>query len=130
MGFRNGAYATVWEAKSISETHTKLKISISRKDSRTDEYVNDFTGFVDCFGTAVAKKAALLQERSRIKLGECDVSTSYNKEKKIGYTNFKMFSFDDAEFSNNTQSQNTEDPSQSVDVDGGEVDDSNGKLPF
>lgn len=131
MGFRNGAYAKVWEVTSVSATHTKLKMSISRKNKQTDEYEDDFSGFVSCFGTAVAAQAARLDNGARIKLGECDVSTSYNKEKKIGYTNFKLFSFESAEFnSTSTSAQPEGDPAPPTPVDDGELDDSTGRLPF
>lgn len=130
MGFRNGAYAKVWEVTSVSPTHTKLKMSVSRKNKQTDEYEDDFSGFVSCFGTAVASQAARLSNGARIKLGECDVSTSYNKEKKIGYTNFKLFSFEDAEFDSTTTTSSGGDPTPPTPVDDGEVDDSTGRLPF
>jgi hypothetical protein len=65
-----------------------------------------------------------LKEGSRIKLGDCDVTTKYDKEKKTSYTNFKVFSFDDA--SENSASANTSEPETSV--DDGEVE--GGELPF
>ena len=124
MGFRTGAYAKVWEVTPMSDTSTKLRISVSRKNKQTGEYEQDFSGFVLCIGTAAAGNALKLQEGSRIKLGDCDVSTKYDAEKKITYTNFKLFSFEteDGESSpaNNTEPQPT--------VDEGEIDDS--RLPF
>lgn len=38
MGFRNGAFAKVWEVTPVSDTSTKLRISISRKNKQTNEY--------------------------------------------------------------------------------------------
>jgi len=46
MGFRQGAYATVWEVESITDTMTKARISVSRKNKDTDQYEQDFGGFV------------------------------------------------------------------------------------
>lgn len=156
MGFRSGAYATVWESKSISPSHTKLKISISYKDKNTGEYTQDFSGFVSVFGTSAAAGAAQLMERSRIKLGDCDVSTTYDKERQIGYTNFKIFSFENlnqggsyggnqsgnqgggtqyggqqqgGNYGGQTQN-NYSDPSANQGVDSGVVDDSQERLPF
>ena len=43
---------------------------------------------------AAAGKAAKLHEGDRIKLGDVDVSTFYNKEKQTEYTTFKVFSFE------------------------------------
>lgn len=97
MGFRTGAYAKVWDVMPMSDTCTKLRISISRKNKQTGEYEQDFTGFVLCIGTAAAQKATHLSEGARIKLGDCDVSTKYDAEKKMNYTNFKVFSFDNLE---------------------------------
>lgn len=122
MGFRTGAYAKVWEVKPVSDTLTKLRISISKKNKQSGEYEQDFADFVAAIGTAAAKKAAGLKEGDKIKLGDVDVSNSYNKEKGIKYTNFKLFSF---EIDGGT-------PAPAYDpvpvVDDGELDDSH--LPF
>lgn len=94
MGFRTGAYAKIWEVTPMSDTSTKVRLSVSRKNKQTNEYEQDFSGFVLAIGTAAAKKAACLKEGERIKLGDVDVTTKYDKEKKVTYTNFKMFSFE------------------------------------
>ena len=62
MGFRTGAFAKVWEVTPMSDTSTKLRMSISRKNKKTDEYEQDFSGFVLAIGTAAASKAARLKE--------------------------------------------------------------------
>lgn len=127
MGFRTGAYAKVWEVNPMSDTSTKLRVSISRKNKKTDEYEQDFSGFVLAIGTAAASKAARLKEGDRIKLGDVDVSTKYDKEKKVTYTNFKMFSFDaDGESPAPSRSAPPDEPQPSV--GDGELDDS--RLPF
>lgn len=124
MGFRTGAYAKVWEVTPMSDTSTKVRLSVSRKNKQTGEYEQDFSGFVLCIGTAAAGNALKLKEGSRIKLGDCDVSTKYDAEKKITYTNFKLFSFEDAD-SEGAQTDNT---ALQPTVDEGELDDS--RLPF
>ena len=123
MGFRAGSYAKVWAVEPKSDTNTTLRISISRKNKQTGEYEQDFSGFVSFVGTAAAKKAACLKEGDRIKLGDVDVTTSYNSEKKITYTNFKCFNFD---VESSTQDTASSEP-QPV-VDSGELDDD--RLPF
>lgn len=123
MGFRTGSYAKVWAVEPKSDTNTTVRISISRKNKQTGEYEQDFSGFVSFVGTATAKKAACLKEGDRIKLGDIDVTTSYNAEKKITYTNFKCFSFETEETNTTT---NTSEPQP--EVDSGEVDDD--RLPF
>lgn len=97
MGFKQGAFATVWEVEPKSDRWTKIRVSISRKNKDTDEYEEEFSGFIDCIGSTCAPKAAKLQRRDRIKLGNVDVTTQYNKERGVTYTNFKMTSFDRAD---------------------------------
>lgn len=125
MGFRTGAYAKIWKVEPFSDTSTKLRISISRKNKQSGEYEQDFSGFVSAIGTAAAKKAACLKEGDKIKLGDVDVTTSYNKDKNITYTNYKIFSFDLEENSDAAPKATTE-PQPSV--DSGEIDDA--RLPF
>lgn len=83
MGFRTGAYAKVWEVSPMSDTSTKVRMSVSRKNKQSGEYEQDFSGFVLCIGTAAAKKAAQLHEGSRIKIGDCDVTTKYDEQKRL-----------------------------------------------
>ena len=125
MGFRTGAFAKIWEVKPFSDTSVKLRLSISRKNKATQEYEQDFSGYVNAVGTAAAKKAAGLKEGDRIKIGDVDVTTKYDPEKKVTYTNFKIFSFEMADDAANAVATTTE--PQSV-VDAGEIDDS--RLPF
>lgn len=124
MGFRTGSYAKVWAVEPKSDTNTTVRLSISRKDKQTGEYTQDFSGFVSFVGTAAAKKAACLTEGARIKLGDVDVTTNYNSEKKITYTNFKVFNFEIEGGANSSVANSDPQP----EVDSGEVDDS--RLPF
>ena len=86
MGFRKESYATVWEVEPVSDTMTKGRISISRKNKNTGEYETDFSGFVSFVGTASAKKASLLKEKDRIRLGDVDVTNRYDKKNGVTYT--------------------------------------------
>ena len=94
MGFRKDSYATVWSTERVSDTLTKGRISVSRKDKQSGEYAQDFSGFVSFVGTACAKKAVGLKERDRIRLGDVDVTTRYDKAKNTTYTNFLIFAFE------------------------------------
>lgn len=84
----------VWSVEEVSGTQTKGRISISYKNKQTDQYEQDFSGFVTFVGTACAKKALGLKEKTRIKLGDVDVTNRWDAKTKKEYTNFKVFSFD------------------------------------
>lgn len=127
MGFRKGAYCTVWSVEQISNTMTKVKLSISRKDKNTDQYVTDFSGFATFTGTAAATKALALKEKDRIKLDDVDVSSKWDEEKKVMYYNFKVFSFDMADGSG-SRGGSPQPSSPQPQVDSGVLDDS--RLPF
>ena len=124
MGFRKESYATVWEVEPVSDTLTKGRISIRRKNKQTGDYETDFSGFVSFVGTVAAKNATQLKEKDRIKLGDVDVTNRYDTEKKVTYTNYKIFSF---EKQDDTTPATGAEKMQST-VDNGEVDDS--RLPF
>lgn len=127
MGFRTGAYAKIWEVSPFSDTSVKLRLSISRKNKQTGEYEQDFSGFVNAIGTAAAKKAACLKEGDTIKLGDVDVTTKYDKEKKVTYTNYKIFSFE-VDNGTSVSEPKTASNEPQPEVDGGDADDA--RLPF
>ena len=93
-GFRKGSFATVWKVEPKSDKWTKIRINISRKNKDTGDWEEEFSGFVECLGTACASKAAKLKERDRIRLGDVDVTTRYDKASNTTYTNFKMTDFE------------------------------------
>lgn len=97
MGFKNGAFATVWQVDPDTDNHTKIQISINRKVKETGEYKTEFNGFVDCWGRNAALKAADLKKGDRIQLGSCDVTNSYNKETGKSYVYYKVFAFEMAD---------------------------------
>jgi hypothetical protein len=110
MGFRNGAYATIWEVKAGKGNYSDVRLSISKKNKQTDQYETDFSGFVRFIGTA-HQNAGSLKEKDRIKIGDCEVTNSYDKEKKVTYTNFAVFSFEDVNGNNNSSSSKPKDDS-------------------
>lgn len=135
MGFRDGAYAMVASGrdkdgnainpvKPMGASWTKVRLYISKKDKETGEYVPEFSGICDFYGTANAKKALSLKDKDRIKLDGTDVTVTYNKETKKTYTNFKVFGF---EKQDGAQKPDAVERIQAA-VDDGEVDDS--RLPF
>lgn len=46
MGFRTGAFAKIWEVTPMSDTSTKLRMSVSRKNKQSGEYSNPVLGTV------------------------------------------------------------------------------------
>lgn len=94
MGFRSGAFCKVWSVEKVSDVNTKLRISISRKNKKTDLYEQEFSGFVSVVGEASAQAAARLTEGARIKLGDVDVKTKYDGVRKMVFYNFFVFSFE------------------------------------
>lgn len=94
MGFRQNSWATIWSVEQMSDTATKVRLSISHKNKQTGEYEDDFSGFVMFYGTATAAKAARLRERDRIRLGDVDCRSKYVAEKNTTYYNFNVYSFE------------------------------------
>lgn len=96
MGFREGAFAKVWEVKpNPSGKSTSVRLSISKKIAE-GQYEEDFSGYVNFIATA-NKMAATLEKGDRIKLGGVDVSSNYNRTTKERTVSFKVFSFEMAD---------------------------------
>lgn len=96
MGFRTGAFCKIWDVTPVSDRKVKLRVSISRKD-KEGEYVQEFSDFPVCLGTACAKQASRLKKGDVIKLGDVDVSNRYSKDTGKTYYDFKIFSFEKAD---------------------------------
>ena len=131
MGFRKGAWATVFDVRDGKGNFKSVRIAISRKN-KDGEYENDFSGYVTFFGTAAAK-ADRLKERDRIQLGDVDVGNFYDKEKNITYTNYKVFDFDYADEAGSSAPAGAGkgNPKANFDVDAGtEGENDEDGLPF
>ncbi len=120
MGFRKGAYATVWEIEVINTNLVKARIAISHKDKETDKYIQDFGGYITFAGTAAAGKALKLKEKDRIRLGDVDVITKSDKDKEKWYTNFYVYSFESPYELNSQRSE----------IDAGAVKSGENKIKF
>lgn len=96
---------------------TKVQLSISKKNKETGNYETDFSGFVNFVGHA-HNKAAKINEGDRVKIGNCDVTTKYNKDKKITYTNYAVFDFEPV---NSVASAPQEDSGEYTENDGGDL---------
>ena len=121
MGFRDGAYATVWEVTEQGNGFSRVRLSTSRKNKETGKYTTDFSGFVNLVATAHKDIRKILDALSdydycRIKIGGCDVSNRYDKEKEREYTNFTIFSFemsDSSSSSENSKEDSSKKPTRS-----------------
>ena len=105
MGFRQDArFAKVWEIENKGNYHV-VSLSTSKKNKATGEYETDFSSkFVRFIGTA-HNEASNLKVGDTIKIGSCEVTNSYDKEKKTTYTNYLVYSFEkEGENSGNNQS--------------------------
>ena len=89
MSFRTRAWAKIWSIER-NEKSTKVRISTSRKVN--DKYEQDFSGFVTLAGTA-HKEAANLKAGDTFQIGDCEVTSRYDKEKKKEFINFAIYSF-------------------------------------
>ena len=92
MGFRNDAYATVWDISETKSGGHALRLSISRKD-KDGTYKQDFSGSCFLYGDA-AEKADKLQRRDRIKLLRTDVTNVYNKDTQTEKVFYKVYDFE------------------------------------
>lgn len=105
-GFRAGAYAKVWQIEKKSDKIVNIRISISEKDKRTNEYKQTFSGWVSILGLEAATKAVnQIHDGDRIRLGIVDVYNSYDKVTKATTTQYKCFSFDTEEEANESIAQ-------------------------
>jgi len=119
MGFRNGAYAKVWEVRpNDSGKSTSVRLSISRKVG--DGYEEEFSGYAAFIATA-NDRVATLKAGDRIKLGDVDVSSKYNPDKREKTFSFKVFSFEMADGAQGT-ARKKDNPLDAIE-DGGLPDD-------
>lgn len=96
MAFRDNAYATVWETRTIKGPSLLVRLSTSYKDKKTDQYISDFSEYVFFSGDA-AKKAAKLKEKDRIRLLQTSVTSRWDKDKKVNHYTFNVWDFEMAD---------------------------------
>lgn len=106
MGIRNGAYATVWEAKPGKGNYMDVRLSTSKKNKQTDTYETDFSGWARFIGKANDLK---LSERTRVQLKEVEVTNHYDKEKNQTFWNVAVF---DAEVCDYNAPKSEKEPEQ------------------
>lgn len=92
MGLRTGAFATIWSVENKGN-FSNVRVSTSKKNKTTGAYEQDFSGYLRFIGEA-HRNVASLKEKDRIKIGEFEVTTNYDAAKKITYTNYAVFTFE------------------------------------
>lgn len=122
MGFRTGAYATVWEVSQGKGNYLRARVSIERKKP-DGTYEQEFGGYCLLIGTAKAK-GEKLKTKDRIKLGEVDTTNRYDKEAQKEYYAHKIFDFEIVSSKNSQNAGNRDGSTWS-----GEHEDDN-SLPF
>lgn len=96
MGFRSGSYAKIWEVKPLESGKTTLvQLSISKKDKESGEYKQEFSGNTFFVGEANQKARKTLIKGARVKLEDCDVRSTYDKEKKETHYSFTVWKYSD-----------------------------------
>ena len=133
MGFRTNAYAKVWKIEKGNGNFYNAEMSVSHKNKETGNYETDWANkFVRLVGKA-ATQAESISSGDTVRIGDCDVTNKWDKEKKIMYTNYVIFSFNDTE-NNSAPAQKpgkaappAEDPFAALDQGGA---DDVGELPF
>ena len=93
MGLKVGCIATIWQVEPKVK-YINLMFSKSKKNKDTNAYETDFSGFANFVGQANAE-AAKLKEKDRVKVEEFEVTTKYDAEKKVTYTNYSVFKISD-----------------------------------
>lgn len=116
MGFRSGAYASVFSVKRGQGNFYDVNITTSHKDRSSGNYVRDFGAYVRFVGDAANVVAKLDGKNSkdnggrplaRIKLGDIDTTNTYNAAKGITYTNHVVFSCEEVDGSSVGGGNNT-----------------------
>lgn len=103
MSFKTNSFAKCWQIQPGKGNFTNVRLSTSRKNRDTGAYEQDFSGYVMFIGNAHAK-AQKLKEGDRIRLGEVDVTTNYDKQRQKEYVNYRCFSFEMADEAGNAAS--------------------------
>lgn len=101
MGFGTGKFAHIWKLENKGNYHV-AEMSTSKKNKETEQYETDWANkFVRLVGTA-HQQADSLDISKNVKIGACEVTNKYDKEKNTTYTNYVIFGFEDV---NNGSSQ-------------------------
>lgn len=88
MGFGNGAYAKIKSVIKSTDKVTECKITISKKNPKTQQYELQFAGYVKFIGKAHLQRP---MENQRIKIVNCDVTNAYVKNGVLEFNQKPVF---------------------------------------
>lgn len=111
MGFRQGSFCKIWKLENKGNYHV-AEISTSKKmkdksgkeivENGKTKYETDWSNkFVRLVGTSHSQ-AESMDTSKNVKIGACEVTNKWDKEKGIMYTNYVIFAFEDSENNGNT----------------------------
>ena len=107
MGFRQDArFVKVWEVENKGNYHI-VSLSTSKKNKDTNEYETDFSSKFVRFIDTAHTLASDLKKGDTIKIGSCEVTNKYDKDKNTTYTNYLVYSFEKEGDNNNSNNQST-----------------------
>lgn len=94
--FGNGSWVKIWKCEKGNGNYYIANMTTSKK-GQDGKYEQDWgDGRVRLVGTA-AKQAEKIKNGDRMQIENCGVTNTYNKEKKIVYTNYVVFAFTNSE---------------------------------
>lgn len=97
--FSVGSYLKLWEEKRRADKYVDFQCSTSRKNQEGN-YETDFSSIVRFVGKAF-NQVKNAQPKDSFKILQCGVTNTYDKEKKVTYTNYVVF---EVEAGNNNSS--------------------------
>ena len=104
--FSNNAYVKIWKIEKGNGNYFTAQMSTSTKNMG-GEYEKDWSdGRVRLVGNA-AKQAEKISAGDTRQIASCGVTNRYDKDKKITYTNYTIFSFVDDNTQNSKQQGKT-----------------------
>jgi len=117
MGFKQGGFAKIWKLENKGNYHV-AEMSTSKKNKNTDQYETDWSNkFVRLVGTA-HNQADKLDITHNVKIGACEVTNKYDKDKNTTYTNYVVFGFEENDKKENGTKNTTPKPDPSAKTDG------------
>lgn len=104
MGFGTGKFTHIWKIENKGNYHV-AEMSTSKKNKDTDQYETDWSNkFVRLVGTA-HQQIEKMDISKNVKIGACEVTNKYDKEKNTTYTNYVIFNFEDVDGNTNGNPQ-------------------------